>query len=140
MTKELFLYDTYHKGGLTAAGHVANLKIEHQIIAFGGAKSEGQWRLEFIAAGLPIHEPIVSDVEVGISRVYGLFKSGRLKVFDDLKGIVDDLESYSRVLDDAGEPTEKIEDKETYHKLDSLRYVGSYLNSAVSSETEVVIL
>ena len=64
----------------------------------------------------------------------------RYWVFDDLTDILDDLESYSRVLDDAGEPTEKIEDKETYHRLDGLRYVGSYLNSAISSETEVIVL
>lgn len=139
-SKELFLYKTYHKGGLTAAEHAAKLMSDHQLTVYGGAKSEGQWRKEFRAAGLPIHRPKVSEVEVGINRVYGLFKTGRLKVFDDLADIISDLESYSRVLDDQGEPTEKIEDKETWHRLDGLRYIATHLNHTESSDTEVIVL
>ena len=134
-TKELFLYRTYHEGGLTSKGHAEKMRKGEpgRLTAYGGAKSEGQWRAEFKAVGLHIHEPPVSDVEVGINRVYGLLKTGRLVVFDDLADITDDLESYSRQLDDAGEPTEKIEDKETYHRLDALRYIASHLNREYTS-------
>jgi hypothetical protein len=95
--------------------------------AIGGAKSEGQWRSEFAAGGLPIYDPPISDVEVGISRVYAMLKTGALVFFDDLTGTLDQMESYSRVLDDRGEPTEAIEDKSTYHYLDALRYVACEL-------------
>ena len=57
------------------------------LIAYGGAKSlKGQWRDEFSAAGLYIGEPAVSDVEVGINRVYGTIKRTELRIFDDLYG------------------------------------------------------
>lgn len=122
-------YREYHAGGRTAKQHGEHLLTGEPGIptAIGGAKSEGQWRDEFTEGGFPIEEPVVSDVEVGITRTYGLIKEGRLVFFDDLTGTIDQLESYSRVLDERGEPTEKIEDKETYHYLDGLRYVGGYL-------------
>ena len=44
-------------------------------------------------------------------------------VFSDCKETIDDLETYSRVLDDNNEPTEKIEDQHSFHLADSLRYV-----------------
>ena len=129
-TQRLYLYRTYHKGEMTAKEHAVKMKAGEpgRITAYGGAASEKQWRSEFRSAGLYIHKPPVSEVEVGIDRVYGLFKTNRLSVFDDLRDILDDIESYSRELDDNGEPTEKIEDKETYHRLDGLRYIGSFLN------------
>lgn len=127
-TGMLYAYREYHAGGRTAAQHADYLRQGEQgFIAFGGAKSEGQWRDEFGAAGLPIGEPAVSDVEVGINRVYGTIKRNELRVFDSLTGLLDEIWSYSRELDDMGEPTEKIADKETYHHLDALRYVISRL-------------
>ena len=124
-----YAYREYHMGGRTAAQHVEALKVgePYMPITFGGAKSEGQWRDEFAAAGMGIGEPSVSDVEVGINRVYGAFKRNELFVFDDLSGLLDELMSYSRELDDMGEPTEKIADKSIFHFLDSLRYIGSHL-------------
>jgi len=124
-----YAYREYHAGGRTAAQHVEALKSgePYMPVTFGGAKSEGQWRDEFAAAGMGIGEPPVSDVEVGINRVYGAFKRNELFVFDDLSGLLDELMSYSRELDDMGEPTEKIADKNTFHFLDAKRYIGSYL-------------
>lgn len=83
--------------------------------------------MEFRAAGLPVSEPRVADVEVGIDRVYGLIKSDRLYVFNTCARLIDELGRYSRELDDEGEPTEKIANKNEYHLLDALRYVGSFL-------------
>jgi len=48
-------------------------------------------------------------------------------VFDDCTNYLDQKTSYSRVLDDRGDPTEKIEDKESYHFMDAERYIVSYL-------------
>ncbi len=124
-TRRLYAYREYRAGGRTAAQHVTELlKDEPEIpICAGGAKSEQQWRDEFAAAGLPVGEPDVSEVEVGINRVWGAINAGKLVVFDDLSGLLDELGSYSREVDDAGEPTEKIEDKSSYHLLDSVRYI-----------------
>src|SRR5262245_11753121 len=128
-TGKLYAYREYKAGGRTAAGHAAALLAGEPGIpqCVGGSKSEGQWRDEFRAAGLPVREPAVAEVEVGIDRVYGTIQRGELYVFDDLAGLLDELGSYSRELDDMGEPTEKIADKETYHELDATRYCLGWL-------------
>lgn len=122
-----FVYREYHAGSRTAQQHTAALLANEPMIptCVGGSKSEGQWRREFQVAGLPIREPRVSEVEVGIQRVYGLFKQDQLFVFDTCVGLIDELQSYSRKLDSVGEPTEDIQDKSTYHRLDALRYIGT---------------
>ncbi len=134
----LYAYREYHAGGRTAAQHTAELlKGEPGLpVAAGGAKSEGQWRDEFAAAGLPVHEPDVADVEVGINRVYGAIAAGKLFVFNDLVGLLDELGSYSREVDDAGEPTEKIEAKEQYHRLDAVRYIVPAVVAPPGGDTE----
>src|SRR5690606_6678700 len=86
-SKQLFLYREYHAGERTAREHAKELLNGEPGVptTVGGAKSEGQWRKEFRSGGLPVREPPVSDVEVGIDRVYGLLKDGRLQVFDTCK-------------------------------------------------------
>ena len=51
----------------------------------------------------------------------------QILVFEDLHGLLDELQSYSRELDEMGEATEKIDAKETFHYADALRYVIGYL-------------
>lgn len=128
-TGRYFLYREYLHGGRTGVEHGEQLLAGEPgvPICVGGSKSEGQWRMEFRAGGLPVREPDVKEVEVGINRVYGAFKQGKLIIFDDCAGLLDELRSYSRKLDDAGEPTEAIEAKETYHRLDALRYIVGWL-------------
>lgn len=124
-----FVYREYHAGSKTAKEHTADLLRGEGTIprAYGGASSEGQWRQEFSAAGLIIAEPPIKDVEVGINRVYAGFKNDELFICDDCTGLLDEVGSYARELDDMGEPTEKIADKETYHKADALRYIMCHL-------------
>jgi len=128
-TRKLYVYREYLSGNKLAQQHVADiLRNEtrpHRV--FGGARSEQQWRDEFSAAGLPVDEPPVSDVEVGINRVYGAIQRDELYIFSTCEGVLDEIASYSRELDDLGEPTEKIADKEDYHRLDALRYIMTYL-------------
>ena len=124
----LYLYREYLAGGLTASEHArALLKGEPDIPdCVGGSKSEQQWRDEFRAAGLPVREPDITEVEVGIDRVYAAHKQHKIKIFDDLTGYRDQLESYSRELDEFDMPTEKIENKEDYHFMDAERYPVSW--------------
>jgi len=137
-----YVYREYHAGGKTAAQHAdALLEGEiHRPITRGGSSSEGQWRDEFGAAGLGIGKPKVSDVEVGINRVYGAFKRNELYIMDDLSMLLDELMSYSRELDDMGEPTETIADKSTYHLADALRYIGSLLFGSYGDWGDAVVV
>lgn len=112
--------------------HVAAMRKiigrNHPDVCVGGAKSEGQWRSEFAAAGWPIWEPDQPDVEVGISRVYAAFAEDRLFLMDTVPHLIDDVQAYSREVDENGDPIDMtIEDKETFHSVDSMRYLLSYL-------------
>lgn len=123
-----YAYRETLEGGKTTSEHVAGALTSaagtNLIMGWGGAKSETQWRLDWGEAGLPLQPPIVPEVEIGIDRVIELFKTRRLFVFDDLSGLRDELGTYRRKLDDGGQPTEDIEDKNSFHRLDALRYVG----------------
>lgn len=91
----------------------------------GGSRSETQWRAEFDRAGVEMMPSQIREVEIGIDRVYAAIKADRFRVFDTLKGLLDEFGSYSRVLDKQGAPTAKIADKAKYHLLDALRYAMS---------------
>lgn len=122
-------YREYLAGGRTASEHAAQWRTGEPRTpkAIGGSKSEGQWRKEFAAAGFPVGEPPVSEVEVGIDRLYAGITQGKLLVMEHLTILREQMRTYSRELDDRGEPTEKIEDKETFHVLDAARYIGAWL-------------
>jgi hypothetical protein len=122
-----YLYRESLEGGKTTQQHVDGVKQynEHNLLTWGGAKSETQQRMDWQAAGVYVQEPKISDVEAGISRVTALLKEKRLFIFSTCKGVIDEFGTYSRELDDSGQPTEKIKNKETYHHLDALRYVAS---------------
>lgn len=148
-TGRLFAYREYLAGGRTAAEHAAKLlKGEPMVpLCVGGSKSEGQWRQEFAAGGLvdgaqapglPVMAPDIKDVEVGIDRVYGAHKRNEILVFDDLEGYLEQKAAYSRVLDENGEPTPEIEDKETFHFLDAERYIIGRLKANAPDSSENV--
>ena len=133
-TKRHFVYRTYHQGGMSVPGHVRQLKHGESAgageahpmpLAVGGASSEDDWRDQFRKAGWGIRRPKISSVEVGVDAVYGAFQTNELFIFDDLAELKEEVNTYSRVLDEHGNATEAIEDKEDYHLLDSLRYVES---------------
>ncbi len=129
-TGKFYLYRTYKEPKKTAADHVTGLlRGEPMIpITVGGAPSEGQWRMEFRAGGLPVKEPPIKDVEVGIDRVYEAHKEHSIIVFEDLLGYLEEIRTYSRKVDEStGEPTEEIENKDDFHYMDADRYIFSFI-------------
>ncbi|HEX8158786.1 MAG TPA: DEAD/DEAH box helicase family protein [Solirubrobacteraceae bacterium] len=123
-TGKLFAYREYHPGKREPAAHAADMQAgEPRLPVFvGGNPQEEEWRARFRAAGLPMVEPPLRDVEVGIDAVYGCFCRNEVVIFDDLVELIDQLTTYSRVLDEAGEPTDAIEEKQLYHLCDAGRY------------------
>lgn len=124
----MYLYYEALRGGMTTVEHVARMRADTagtNVVSWVlGAKSEEQARLDWRSAGLLVQPPQVHDVEVGIGRVYSLLKSKVLYIFDSCVKVLDQMGTYSRVLDDAAQPTEKIKDKEDFHVLDALRYAA----------------
>jgi hypothetical protein len=99
-----------------------------------GAKSERAWRLEWDAAGIPVVEPPITDVWVGIDRVTQLLRDFNLVIHDSCVGLLSEITDYRRKLDKSGQPTDAIENKDSYHLLDALRYVIAYLTNPVQSQ------
>lgn len=125
----LYMYRSYKEGGLSAFDHAKKFKElsegENVIRRVGGANHEQGWRESFLAAGWPILNPREHEVEVGINRVYAWHKSNRLYVFEDQYEYIDEKQSYSRQLDDQYQPTDKIQNKSSFHLMDAERYVIS---------------
>lgn len=97
---------------------------ERVIRYFIGQKSETQQRMDWQAAKVRnVSEPPFHDVEAGIDKVIALFRQYRLYIFDNCSGVLDEIGRYSRKLDKAGQVTEEIKDKQTFHRMDALRYV-----------------
>lgn len=128
-TGRYIAYREYMAGGVTIKQHAdALVRGEpRRPKMVGGSKSEHQWRRDFGAAGLAIDEPKVIDVEVGIQRAYAGIAEDNLVFFDDLVHTLEEVKTYSRVLDGNGDPTEAIEDKSTFHRLDGLRYISTLI-------------
>lgn len=121
-----YLYRETLEGGMTTSQHVAKAKersIGENVISFkGGAGSEDQYRMDWNDSGIFVQEPTVKDVDPGIDRVIELFKTKRLFIFDTCKGILDELGTYSRKVDEMGQTMSEIKDKNKFHLLDGLRY------------------
>jgi hypothetical protein len=79
--------------------------------------------MDWAAEGVPVQQPLVKDVEAGIDRVVELFRTQRLCIFNTCRGLRDELGTYRRELGKDGQVTERIKDKENFHRLDGLRYV-----------------
>jgi len=126
-----YAYRESHGGGQSSPEHAgAALELagaENVIGWYGGSPSETQQRMDWGAAGVPMAQPYVADVEAGIDRVYALLKMRRLYVFESCRGLRGDLLNYKRKLDKQGLPTDEIADKSKFHLADALRYVAPAL-------------
>jgi len=124
-----YVYRGSLKGGRTTRQHVREAlqeaRFERVVGWWGGSRSEKQQRWDWAREGIHVQEPPISDVEAGIDRVIQLLKEKRLFVFKSCRGLLEEFNTYSRELDERGNPTEKIKDKEQFHRLDALRYVVS---------------
>jgi hypothetical protein len=118
--------------GATVAGHAESmLKAGHGEPIFVwvcGQPAERAWRVEFQAAGIPAVEPPIADLWVGIERVYRLLNDFGLVIHDNCPGLISEIGDYRRKMNkQTGEPGETIENKDSYHLLDALRYPVVYL-------------
>jgi len=127
----------YEPFGITTQQHVKNIlditrRYGETVFAWvGGGPSERQARTDFAGAGIPLMEPPISDVWSGIDRVNELLRENTLVVHEGTcPNLTSELGSYRRKMDKNGQPTDQIENKETYHMLDALRYIVVYLTQS----------
>jgi hypothetical protein len=125
---DCYLYRETLEGGMSTPEHVQEAaergKGENIAGWWGGSGSETQQRMDWTAAGLGVREPPVKDVESGILRVIGLLRGGHFRVFKSCVGIIDEFARYRRKVDRDNNVLDMIADKQTFHRLDALRYVS----------------
>lgn len=130
--------------GITTPEHVREIvrlgKERNETIWrwFGGGPSENQIRLDWGAFGIPLEEPENVGVWTGIDRVMQLLNAGVLVIHDCCTGLLSEIGSYKRVTDRQGNPTETIENKDSFHLLDSLRYLVVGLTGSEGEKSEVI--
>lgn len=133
----IYIYREALSGNKTTKEHVKEVLEYGEILkAFGGSKSEIQQRSDWRDAGLYVEEPEIADVEAGIDKVIQCLKTRRLYVFSTCVKLIDEAGTYARKLNDLGQPTEEIKDKNEFHLLDTLRYL---VPSIVEQEQSGVI-
>lgn len=129
-----YLYRETLEGGMSTEQHAEKARqrgIGERVVAWaGGAASEDQYRMDWQTFGVRIQQPPIREVEPQIDRVIALLKNRQLFVMESMTGIRDEFGTYSRKLDNYGQPTDAIKDKETFHRLDALRYIIAYLRTA----------
>lgn len=125
----LFGYIIKDKNGVGQSMIYDKIKeYNHYYIAVGGAESEDDWRKQWTEHGVPVHKPRgKGGVDAGIDRVWTLINKEKLFVFSSCDKLLSELHSYSRDVDAIGNTLESIADKNSYHHLDALRYVGTIL-------------
>ena len=148
-TDRVYIYKESLEGGKTTREHAEGVlaaltytgkddegndkEFRRRYRCWGGAGSEGQSRRDFAAAGFHIIQPHIGEVEAGLDRVIERIKQGKLFLFKGrVPYLVDQMRTYSRKTDEAGNPTDEIKDKASYHMVDSLRYLCVGLTRKVS--------
>lgn len=135
----LYAAQEYVPSGVSVGGQVENwneklsgrLVIQRQ----GGSHQEDGWRLAYTGLGMPITEPPINDVGVGIGRLWALFNFKRIKVFSDMEHFLDEIASYSYETDENGVPTDKLANQSAFHIMDATRYAlcGFHADQTVGS-------
>ena len=113
---------------------------EHIFAWIGGGPSERQARMDFAGFGLPLQPSPVKEVWAGIDRISGLMREGRLFIHDCCVNLLSEIGDYRRKLNvKTGEFSDVIENKDSYHCIDSARYIISWLSGS-GEETEDVLV
>ncbi len=129
---ELFYFAEYLPGpGKGAYEHVdawQKIVSGYNVIARigGNLNSEQDSRDLYTTHGWHIIEPMQRSVGEQILRVISQERLHKIKVFRDLKNIIDEKQTFSYVLDDKYNPTDKYEDEQNYHLLACERYLHTY--------------
>lgn len=139
-TGELFYFHEYLPGaGKAAHEHVAawqKIVSGHNVLARigGNLTSEQDSRDLYTAHGWHIIEPRQRSVPEQILRVIGQERLHKIKVFRDLKNIIEEKQTFSYELNEKYEPTDKYENEQDYHLLAAERYLHTYFTPETVSQ------
>ncbi len=131
----MFGYREYLEGNKSIEQHTKDLQkkskgepIQRKVAS--GLPSERQWRREFSLKGWNLQECRITDVEVGIDKVWAMHQQNKLVYFNTLKFTISQKEEYRRKLDESQQPTEVIDNKAAFHFMDAERYIMASLSGS----------
>ena len=137
---KLYLYRAYLDGNMNEHEHKQKMTAPSDWCAdnslfdrvAGGAPSEDVWRDLYRRAGIYVEKPPLvggGAVEAGIDCVYSVLARRQLVIFTSEEETIHEINTYSREIDpETGDVISgTIRDKNTFHRLDALRYIVSTL-------------
>jgi hypothetical protein len=149
-SKELYAIHEYHTGSKkTTAEHIQGIKsgihphtgqkVQYRLsVGAGGARTEEGLRELSSLYGMMLDEPPDNNVEVQIQCVYEQIARHKLKFFRRAcERTIDQIQLYSREVDDEGNVTDKIADKAKWHLMDAVRYIVTKLRPPVVMSSTV---
>lgn len=117
-------------GGRSAAEHTIEFKnitkdyvVEKRV--GGNRTTEDEIRQAYSAHGWVITAPLIPKVNAQLDRVMGLLELNKLYVFDDMYGLLNQMQNCMWELDVERRITNKVKDEARWHLLACLRYIGS---------------
>lgn len=124
----LHIEHDYHASGESASHHVHLVKSKFDKLdwAVGGSNSEDDYRKEYKDAGLLIRRPKINgrdSYSIGIETVYRLLKTKKLKIHSRCKRLLGEIRGMAYKTDGDDRILDAIEDKNSYHCFDALRYL-----------------
>lgn len=99
----------------------------------GNKHGEDGWREAYRRHGLALDEPPENNIEVQIQGVWSLMSQGKLKFFrGGARQTIEDVQHYSRKVDQDGTVLDAIEEDQKWHLLSALRYIIAKLRPSLT--------
>lgn len=134
-----YAYREYLELGKSTREHVEFHRQQEEgkwkVVEFvGGGPSEDQERRDWLDNGLLLLKPPIVEIEPGIDRGVSLFRERRICLFRNLSGFKKDLQNYRREINQDGEVTDKIVNKDQFHYCDAFRAAASLISQPAMDE------
>jgi len=132
-TGYFYAYYEYAPGSRSTFQHVEAFKgitegvsVLKRIGGNPGEKgTEEETRQGYTSQGWPVQAPKLGHVKPMVDRVIAIMELNKLFIFNDLRGLLGQINNCMWVLDKEGHITNDIKDEQKYHFLACLRYVLS---------------
>jgi len=147
-TGTIYIIGNYHAGKKREyTEHIASMREltvpcangrDYSVGCGGNKHGEDGWREAYRMHGLALEEPPENNIDVQIQNVWTLISTGKLKFFAaGAAEVIEEIEAYSREVDEDGEVTDKILDDAKFHRLAALRYICMKLRPNLAGRSTV---
>ena len=128
---DYIFFKEYAPGGGSTAEHVTKFREilgdrKREVSVGGNVTTEEEIRGHYGMMGWPIVAPLVTKVSAQIDRVIGLMEQNKIYIFEDLFGLMSQINSCMWELDEEQRTKNKIKNEAKWHYLSCLRTLCTY--------------